>query len=377
MSKSFKIKKKKIIIASIFKTVSDTRMFERFAVSLAQTGKYSVYLAGNKGKYINIHKNIKFKILFRFNKSSWMRLLAPVQFFFYCFKVNPSLVIVCTPELLTPAILYKLIFRAKLIYDLEQNYTHKFHNTRRGIFNKYIIVYVTYIIESISKYFIDKIFISSAEISDIKHMPMDRAIVLENKYKQLYFDNLDENNDREGRYRILVCQHFDEKIHIDTILSYVKDCKTLHKGIYLVFCNLDYEQILKNTLRKPLKKYNYIKLVGTNHTLNHKEISNQIIKSSFVLIHENDIYRNDILSLVYECLATQTPIIHNLEGDIVSLIQKYDGGIKVNFSAKNTFEELDMILHKNYYTVQKNNKDLLWESEEQKLLDNIDEMLAK
>ena len=55
-----------ISIISILKPVNDTRMFEKFGLSLGQTNKYDVNIIGFKSKKIKKIKDVRFYPIFSF-----------------------------------------------------------------------------------------------------------------------------------------------------------------------------------------------------------------------------------------------------------------------------------------------------------------------
>jgi glycogen synthase len=122
----------KTVIASVLKPVDDTRMYEKFGLSLQQTNRYAVNIIGFVSKNPPDHKDIRFFPLYNFGNSSWKRFFAPFSFGKYLFTIAPSLVIVTTYELLPAAILYKLCHRKiKVVYDVQENYALNYITNRK------------------------------------------------------------------------------------------------------------------------------------------------------------------------------------------------------------------------------------------------------
>ena len=110
------------VIASVLKPVDDTRMYEKLGRSIRETNKYQVNIIGFNTKKPITDDGITFHTLYRGGRTSVQRLFAGWNFFRLLIKLKPTLVITCTPELLVPASLYKMIYNSKLWYDVQENY---------------------------------------------------------------------------------------------------------------------------------------------------------------------------------------------------------------------------------------------------------------
>ncbi len=56
----------KLVIASVLKPVTDTRMYEKIGRSIGQTKKYEVNIIGFYRKNLPVELNIKFNPIFNF-----------------------------------------------------------------------------------------------------------------------------------------------------------------------------------------------------------------------------------------------------------------------------------------------------------------------
>src|SRR5690606_33585447 len=116
------IKKRKIVIASVLKPVDDTRMFEKFGQSLADSGLYEVCIIGFQSSSPPSYPHIHFFPLFNFNRLSFRRLFAPLLVLRLLLRLNPDVFITTTHELLSTALYMRLLTRCKVIYDIRENY---------------------------------------------------------------------------------------------------------------------------------------------------------------------------------------------------------------------------------------------------------------
>src|SRR6185295_1201799 len=104
------MKKRRIVIASLLKPVDDTRMFEKMAVTLSDSGQYEIYIIGHPSQNIPANANIHFFPLPAFSRISFGRLLAPLRVLRILYQVKPQILIVNTHELLIVAVLNRILF---------------------------------------------------------------------------------------------------------------------------------------------------------------------------------------------------------------------------------------------------------------------------
>jgi len=113
---------KKIAIASVLKPVDDTRLYEKMAVSLADTGDFHVDIIGFRSSINPNYNNISFYPVFCFQRLHPMRLFSGLRLLKLLVKLKPDLLIITTHELLFAASLYKLLYGKAVIYDVCENY---------------------------------------------------------------------------------------------------------------------------------------------------------------------------------------------------------------------------------------------------------------
>jgi len=114
--------KRRIVIASILKPVDDTRMFEKMATSLHQTNQFEVTVIGYEGPGTPAHQNITCQSLGRFKRLSFSRWTARWKVLRLALAARPHIFIFTTHELLTQAIILKVLINTRIIYDVRENY---------------------------------------------------------------------------------------------------------------------------------------------------------------------------------------------------------------------------------------------------------------
>lgn len=178
----------KIVIASVLKPVDDTRMYEKFGLSLQQTNRYQLNIIGFVSKNPPKSYGIKFYPLFNFKNSSWKRFFAPFIFAKYLFKIAPHVVIITTFELLPAVIIYKLCKRrSQLVYDVVENYALNFETNRKHSLLVKMVAKAIRFLEKTSQSFVKLNIL--AEISYAKEISFfsKKSLYVLNKYKDLNF----------------------------------------------------------------------------------------------------------------------------------------------------------------------------------------------
>ncbi len=114
-------KKRTLVIASVLKPVDDTRMFEKMGVSLAKEN-CKVFIIGQAWKVIPAHPNIHFVPFQNVKRISLGRVVLPFQIGLKILQLKPEALIVNTHELLIVSLLNRILFGAKIVYDIRENY---------------------------------------------------------------------------------------------------------------------------------------------------------------------------------------------------------------------------------------------------------------
>src|SRR5688572_279041 len=95
------IKKRRIVLASVLKPVSEPRMFDKIGMSLSK--KFEVFCIGAPAASNKSDKSLtnpKVLELPRVSRLSVSRLLMPINVLLEVIKVKPSVLIICTHELI-------------------------------------------------------------------------------------------------------------------------------------------------------------------------------------------------------------------------------------------------------------------------------------
>ncbi len=364
-----------IVVASVLKPVDDVRLYEKFALSLSQTNKYDIKIIGFSTKNTPSQSNIKYYPIFKFKRLSIHRVVAPINYWICLRKLQPDLIIVTTAELLPVSCIYKMLFRCKVIYDVQENhYKNIIYNNHYPFLFKWFLAFMVRGSESIFKNSVD--YIIYAERCYEQELGFTSKIfsVLENKYKPiksasvgksasirnfLYSGTISENYgifEAIAVFRSLY--ELDDKLHL-TIIGHCSYKPTLIK--------------LKNLV----KESKNIQLVSGEEPVAHDQIVDQILHSDLGIIayRSNPSTKNCIPTRMYEYLALQLPMIipHNPAWEKICI--HYKAAISIDFLNNHPAELMETINQYDFYP-QGIDDQVVWKKEEHQLLEIIDSVLS-
>ena len=363
---------KKIAIASILKPVDETRMYHKIGRSLARAG-YKVHIAGFKGHTES--DDISLYPFFFFKRLSFQRLKASVKIFFWLVKVKPVLFIITTHELLWAGILYKLLFRKKLIYDVQENYYLNILNTHAfPPFIRSLIAYYVRMKESVTASFIDHFFLAEKGYLKEINFVKNSYTVLENK--TLIIPSAKRKSRSSKTISLLFTGTLAESTGVFDCIEMAAKLKSEFENISFTIAGMCHIPEEYERLKKAIGRYEWVKVIGGNHPVPHSEIV-QLINDSdagFIYYPNLELVKNTIPTKLYEYLAYQLPILLQDYEEWLMVAQRYNAALPVQSGSFDSKEIMEKLLKQSFYTTPAG-KEVLWLEEEGKLLHIVEELL--
>src|SRR5687768_17533960 len=100
------MKKTNVVIASVLKPVDDTRMYEKFARTLAMHSEYHIHVIGFYAQTTPVEQNISFYPIFNFPRLALKRFTASFKYYKNILKLQPDVIIVNCTDLLIVTCIY-------------------------------------------------------------------------------------------------------------------------------------------------------------------------------------------------------------------------------------------------------------------------------
>ncbi len=371
------MKKTKVVIASLLKPIDDTRMYEKFGLSMAETNKYDINIIGFDSKNVRTHEGITFHPHGPFGRLSFQRLIHPFKVFKKYIQLKPEIIIANTHELLIVSSVYKILFGSKLIYDLRENYvknirfTQVFHPAVRP----FLAVWVR-MKEWLSRPFINHYILAERVYN--KQLPFlsKRVTVIENKYAPQTHESTAYRNPDPEYIDLLYTGTISESNGVFDAIDITKSLHLCDPKVRLRI--VGYCALKKDLMRlhKEIEHYEFIELNGGDHLVPHLEIIEAIQKADFgfVLKRSNGGINDDkILTRLFEYTANKLPILLLNNPTWLQFCAEFNAAIEVNpddFDAKTL---LNTMKTKTFYD-RGNASSSLWSSEKPKLLNLLEEL---
>lgn len=349
--------------------MDDTRLFEKIGMTLAASGEAEVTIIGYPAATLPTHLSINFNSLPKFNRVSWKRLLIPWIVFKKINHVKPELIIINTPELLFVAILNRIFFGRKVVYDVLENY---FRNIR------YTTVYpsllrlplagVVRLMEIITAPFIHRYLLAEkgyrAELGFAKPFTF-----LENKLPKSIASKFTSHSTRG--YSNLI---FTGTLASTTgVFEAIRLCQQLHEldssfSLTIIgYCPIPETLAL---IKNEVKDFSYITMIGGDQLVPHSEILSAISQADFgiVIYPTNPSTQSSIPTKLYEYLALKLPVLirHNAESH--QLVSECKGGIILEEAPH--YPTLSVALQNSHFTLSPRDS-IYWESQSGALINSL------
>jgi glycosyltransferase involved in cell wall biosynthesis len=302
------MKKKRIVLASVLKPVNDTRMFEKIGRSLAESGGFEVFIIGYEGR-AKPRPNLHLLPLRGFNRLGAARLFAPLKVLIKVLQLKSDILIVNTHELLIVAIINRIFFGTKIVYDVRENYDRNIRFSEA--FPRWLrwpLATWVRLKETLASPLVHHFFV--AEKSYLHELPFarKRTTVIENKAR------LPEGFRRQPHPQktiLLFSGTLAESTGVFEAVQLAKKLHWQHQEIQLHiigYCSL--ESTWQRLLRE-IQGLDFVKLTGGRKLVPHDDIWQAIAAAHFGLIcyPQSPHTAGSMPTKFYEYSAAQLPIL--------------------------------------------------------------------
>lgn len=368
---------KKIAIASVLKPVDDTRLYEKLAVSLTNTGNFHVDIIGFRSSVNPNHPNISFYPLFQFHRLHPVRLLSGLRLMKLLAKLKPDLLIITTHELLFVALFYKLLYGKAVIYDVCENYYRNIaHGTGFNYLIRPVLSSLVRLKERITKPLINHYFL--AEQAFLEEMPFmrDRATVIENKCLQLSSINEKVRNDNEIKF--LFSGTIAREYGIFEAIMFSITLKESGFNNKLLIIGQCAHAATLEQLKLSVMAHSHIEMMVDSYPISHQLIIDKMLESDFGLLAYTlaPHIKSRFPTKIYEHLAVKLPIIITDNPPWTEFCKKYNAGILINFFNYSSSQVIDLLRTTCFFNNTKD-EDIYWGAEGKKVISVIKALLLK
>lgn len=368
------IKKRRIVLASVLKPVSETRMFEKLGQTLA--GAYDVHIIGTASREKEVFPSIHYHSLTPFKRLSLSRILAPFRIVKMILQLKPDALIICTHELVFAALLVKVLTGSRIIYDVQENYSRNILHTKTfPLLARPLLALYVRTKEWIVSPFVDFYFLAEASYQQELAFTGRKKIVLENKLKRPTHVILPRKSQHDGKIHFLFSGTLAESTGVFIAIDVVSRLNLSDPDVQLLiigYCSLPQTRL---RLEQRVSTLPFVKLVTGDIPIPHHQILSAIQRADVGIISypPNPSTAAAVPTKLYEYLGYQLPILLIDHAPWRELCARYDAAITFNPSALEPEEVVDTFRSKRFYSTAPD--DVFWDSEALKLKQTFHNLL--
>ena len=364
------IKKRRIVIASVLKPVNDPRMFEKMALTLAR--EYEVHIFGTEAKADLGTESVFFHPLLTFGRISVSRLLAPLRLLRKILTLKPSVLIICTHELLWMVLLAKALVQCRVIYDIRENYCRNilYTNAFPPVLRVFVALYVRSK-EWITAPFIDRFFLAEAGYArELSFINDKNTVVIENKVKKIELPP-ETKWSVDGNIHLLFSGTLAHTTGVFTAIDIARNLHAVDTRIRLHIVGFSPMHSVRQEIRQAVYEQNFIKFADHTQPIPHTEILRAIQKADVGIIAypPNRSTANTIPTKLYEYLGYSLPILLIHHPVWTKMCQPYPAAVTFDPANVNFPALLDALTSTRFYQTPADIA--FWETEEKKLQQSI------
>ena len=370
-------KKRRIVLASILKPVDDTRMFEKMGRSLASGGLYEVFILGYPSPSVPDIPSIHFLPSDPFPRLSIRRMVASWKAFLKIWKLNPSILIFNTHELLIEAIVLKVCLGTRIVYDIRENYYRNIIHS--GSFPLFVRVPLALLVRFKEKFLaptIDHFMLAEIEYESEFKFHRGGWTVVENKALTPTLSRGEGGppfrrvvrGESRGAIKLLFSGTLADSTGVFMAIEIAKQLHRLDPEVRLKIIGRAALERVKQRIQHEIQDFDFIMLVGGDNLVPHEEILRAIEASDAGIISypRSPHTENSHPTKLFEYLNAQLPIILEPHWPWVTRYEKHQPFILIDFSKPDYKALLQQLRTGHFYITAP--IDITWTSEEPKLL---------
>ena len=364
------MKKQRIVLASVLKPVDDVRMFEKIGKSLSAITGHDVFIIGYPSKAPVADLKITFIPLPAFDRLSLKRMWMPMLILKKVYKLKPEIVIVNTHELLIVAMLIRIFFGCRIVYDVQENYWRNILYTDAFLapIRPLIAVWVR-AKETVLSPFIDLFFLAEKGFEKEMKFFGERYVILENKsLLPPAFVRLKS----ERTIQLLFSGTISESTGVFQAIGLASSLHQLDPSVRLNIIGYCSRPSTLLKVKQSVAGKPFITITGGDQLVPHSQIISSIATADFGILYypASQHTENKVPTKLYEYLSARLPILIQNHRPWTELCLPCHAAISIDFTLP--FDApalLKQMEQADFYTSAP--KDVDWLSEEKKLLASI------
>ncbi len=360
---------KTIVLASVLKPVSDPRMYKKMALTLLARGDCRVYLFGQAGELPALPPRLRVWQRPAFGRLSWRRWITNLVYCKFLLQVKPDLIIYQTPELQAVTCAYKILFGAKICYDVQENY---FRNVARsGVYPRGLgwgLGTLLRLSEYLTRPLHDHYFLAERGYAQEFGFTRHKSTILENKYKpSVDFKNKPAVR-TNPRFRLLYSGTIAAHYGIFEAVALAKALHAHDARFELRVIGYAAQASVRTQLRAAVSDAPYIRLEGLDKPVPHTAIEAAMAEAGCGLVpyRPNPSTENCLPTKLFEYAAHRLPMLIPGNPLWLAFCQKWNAGFSIDFTRPNIGKIAKVLFSSTFYQVPGPDLDraVRWEADE-------------
>ncbi|HPI10137.1 MAG TPA: hypothetical protein PLK63_03805 [Catalimonadaceae bacterium] len=330
----------KILLAHLKKPPYETRIFDKIGKALAFSGDLQISILGNtiaSLSEIQIPENIRLYSLFQ-SRAHFSQISTDLlRFQTFLHSELPDVVVVCSPELLAQAVIYSLIYKKTLVWDMQENYpfNYSYQETYRWPTNKVLkLLSGTYLSALLP--FVHKVWYAEQIYKD--QIQTSRFSVIENKIAHFQLEANPRLGHKTSNY-FLFSGYLTEESGVLKALDFFTSYQVTVPEMELFIVGYCPSERLQSILKSRADLNRSIHLVGLDHWVLSDRIFEILQSARAVLMPYKETKANEskIPTKLFEAASFQIPIILPFNSQFQSVAAKLNVAVlEANFSHPDT-----------------------------------------
>ena len=373
------IKKRRIVLASLLKPVDDSRMFEKFGVTLASG--YEVHVIGQRTENPVAATSVKQHPLPVMHRLSLRRLLVPFRILGLILDIKPALLIVTTPELLAIALCARMFTGTCVVYDVQENYAQNIlHGSAWPAMLRPLFAVGVRTVEYASRLFVRHYILAEAEYADLR-FARSCATLIENKVIQDTAQHHSTSHpvNRNGTLHLVFSGTLADTTGVWDAINVARQLSQAGQQLKLTIIGYATKTLLQQQLRDCARDHTFIALIGIDKLVPHREILSTISHADFGVVSypPNRSTWQSLPTKVFEYLGYRLPMLLIDNPKWIRYCEPYSAAVVFSRDAsKRDISALREQMHtQTFYTAPP--LDVYWSTEAPRLLACINNCLDR
>jgi glycosyltransferase involved in cell wall biosynthesis len=336
----------KVVLAQTQKPPFETRIYDKIANSLLAINHLEIQILG-ADKFESREKNNLIKLLSVFitKRGLTSRFYNIKVFWRYLLKLNPDILIVCSPELLVPAVIYKLAFGKRLILDIQENYSLNFSYQSEYLkFNWIDLPQLITLYFSWFYPFVDRFWLAEKVYKYQLGIPKLKLEVFENKVSEKWI-GLDKNNpENKTGLSFLFSGLITEESGVLKAIEFYKAFQIQFPDARLLIVGYIPNQNLRKKIQSFENQDSGIEILESNNWVANQYILEKFAQSDVLILSYRETEANEgkVPTKYFEARFSRKPVLCQKNGIFSKLVLEAKAGYEVDFQnvELNNFEKI-------------------------------------